>query len=334
MLDCSSYSLLLSPKYRGLRYVLLSLSLFTFGFSEVAYHYSEADTLPFMALVLSGFLCKLVPVFILIVGLTPLLLRRRYLTFWILMLLLIFLFVWLEDIVCERGICGYFNLRPWNEKAHILHQILDALAQIALWFMVVLGVLMGRMMKFWIKENEYRQRILASQLQMETESMKEQVSSSLLCSTLRKSAESAEAMPRETSATLMQLSRLLRYQLYDCRQEKVWLESEIKFLREYLAILKYNAGGGDFSLSLSGQTVGILMPPLLFVPFLQSEEEVGEDAFVKILIQIHNDSLIFELTDNHTLRNDTNVRKRLAQLYPQKHSLVVEPGLVILKIQY
>lgn len=334
MLDFSSYSLLISPKYRGLRYVLLSLSLFTFGYSEVCYHYSKADTLPFTILVLSGFLCKLVPLLILIVGLTPLLLRRRYLPFWVLMLLLIFLFVWLEDIVCERGICSYFNLPPWNEKVHVLHQILDALAQIALWFMVVLGVLMGRMMKFWIKENEYRQRILASQLQMETESMKEQVSSSLLCSTLRKSGESAEAKPRETSATLMQLSRLLRYQLYDCRQEKVWLDSEIKFLREYLAILKYNAGGGDFSLSVSGQTMGILIPPLLFVPFLQSEEGVSENAFAKILIHIQNNSLIFELTDNHTLRNDANVRKRLAQLYPRKHSLVVEPGLVILKIQY
>ena len=333
MLHLSSYSLLFAPKYRVLRYALLSITLFIFSYSEIAYHYSQVEMLPFMALVMNGLLCKLIPSVLMIVFILPLLLKQRYMTFWIYILSLIFVFLWLEDVVVEAWICGYFNLRPWNEKVHLIFIFMDILSQSGLWFMVILGILMGPMMKYWIRENEVKQQVLASGLQMETETMKEQVSPSLLCSTLRVCGESAEVAPQETSDTLMRLSRLLRYQLYDCRQKEVWLDSEIKFLKEYLSILKYNAGCANYNLSVMGQTMGVSIPSLLFVPFLQSEEAPDKNAFVDIKIHIQNDILFFELTDNYTQRNDGNVRKRLNQLYPERHTLMIEPKHVILKIQ-
>lgn len=329
----SSYSLLFAPKYRVLRYTLLSITLFIFSYSEIAYHYSQVEMLPFMALVMNGFLCKLIPSVLMIVFILPLLLKQRYMIFWVYILSLIFVFLWLEDVVIEKRICEYFNLRPWNEKVHFIFILTDILSQSALWFMTILGVLMGRMMKYWINENELKQQVLASGLQIETETMKEQVSPFLLCNTLRVCGEAAETAPQETSDTLMQLSRLLRYQLYDCRQEKVWLESELKFLKEYLSILKYNAGCADFHLSVMGQTMGVSIPSLLFVPFLQSKEAPDENASIHITIDIHNDILTFELVDNYVQRNDGNVRKRLEQLYPERHTLVIEPKHVILTIQ-
>jgi sensor histidine kinase YesM len=199
--------------------------------------------------------------------------------------------------------------------------------------MVLLGVLMGRMLKYWNNEHENKLQIEASNIQMETESMKEQIAPSLLCSTLRKSGESAEMEPKETSAILMQLSRLLRYQLYDCRQKKVLLESEIKFLKEYLAILKYNRGCAGFDISVSGRTMGVFIPPLLFVPFLQSEESSDETAFIDIGFRVENGSLSFELSDNRMQRDEEGVRKCLEQLYPQKYELDIQPKHVSLKIQ-
>jgi len=192
---------------------------------------------------------------------------------------------------------------------------------------------MGRMLKYWNNEHENKLQIQASKIQMETESMKEQLAPSLLCSTLRKSGESAETDPEETSGTLMQLSRLLRYQLYDCRQEKVLLESEIKFLKEYLAILKYNDECAGFNISVSGQTMGVLISPMLFVPFLQSAAPSAEKAFIDIRFVIANDHLNFELADNHIQRNEESVRNRLELLYPQKYELNIQPEHVLLKIQ-
>jgi sensor histidine kinase YesM len=210
-------------------------------------------------------------------------------------------------------ISHYFNMQPWRENVHPLHIWIDILAQNALWFMILLGILMGRMLKYWNKEQENKLQIEASKLQMETEYMKEQVAPSLLCSTLRKSGDSAETEPKETSAILMQLSRLLRYQLYDCRQKTVLLESEIKFLKEYLAILKYNDGCARFSISVSGQTMGVLIYPLLFVPFvpfLQSEEPSDKDTFIDINFHVEDDCLNFELTDNLIERNEESIHNQ------------------------
>lgn len=331
MLNLTTYSILLSPKYRIFRYVLLCTSLFLFAYSEVIYRYSGIAMLPFILLTLNAFLCKFVLSVILIVTLIPCLLRQRYTLFWVSFLLLIFLFVWLQKVFFEDAICSHFNLVSWKAIMHPVYILLDILSQNVLWFMVLLGVLMGRILKYWNREYEYKQQLQASGLQMEAESMKEQISSSLLCSTLRKSGESAEVMPKETSATLMQLSRILRYQLYDCHQEKVWLESEIKFLREYLSILRYNGGCADSKLSVSGRTMGIFIPPLLFIPFLSS----GPDSrnFIEISIRICDDLLTFELTDNHTQRSDVNIRKRLEQIYPQKHNLVIQSKHVLLQIR-
>jgi LytS/YehU family sensor histidine kinase len=268
-----------------------------------------------------------------ITALSPLLLKQHYAVFWISILALAFLFVWLQQVVFNDLICNYFNIDSWKKNVHFLHTWMDILIQFSLALLVVLGIFIGRMFKYWNKEQEHKQRIQASKLRMETETMKEQVSPSLLCSTLRFCGESAEAAPKETSETLMRLSRLLRYQLYDCRQEKVLLDSEIKFLKEYLSILQYNNNCNGFNLSVSGPTIGILIPPLLFVPLLQSEETPDKHTFIDINIHIHNDSLTFELNDNYTQRNDTNVRNRLEQLYPQKHNLTIKPRHVMLEIQ-
>lgn len=230
-------------------------------------------------------------------------------------------------------ICRHFNIHYWRENTNFLHILTDMFSQNVLWIMVMSGVLMGRILKYWSSETQQKQQIQTSQLQMEAEFMKAQVSPSLLCRTLHKSGESAQKAPKETSGMLMLLSRMLRYQLYDCRHEKVLLESEIKFLNEYLSILKYNEACLSFSISVTGQTVGILIPPLLFVPFLQSEEIPGKHSDIDIRLIIHDHFLTFELRDHYLSRNDENIRRRLDQLYPRKYNLVVEPEHVVLKIQ-
>lgn len=307
--------------------------LFIFSYSDTLYHYPQAESLPFFLFTLSGFFCKFVLSIILVVVLIPMLLRKKYFLFWTFTLTLIVVFVWLQQITFENLISRYFNLKPWRENVHPLHIWIDILAQNALWFMVLLGVLMGRMLKYWNNEHENKLQIEASNIQMEAESMKEQVAPSLLCSTLRKSGESAEMNPKETSDILMQLSRLLRYQLYDCRQEKVLLESEIKFLKEYLAILKYNDGCAGFNISVSGLTKGVLIYPLLFVSFLQSEEPSDKNTVIDMSFHVEKDCLTFELTDNLIQRNEESIRNRLDKLYLEKYELDIQLKHISLKIQ-
>ena len=334
MFKSTTYSILISPEYSRLRYALLCVVLLTFAYSETSYNYPNTETTAFVILVINSFLCKIIPTIILITALPLLLFKQRYATFWISMLIVIFASVLIQQVALESIICKYFGIYFWKENANSFYLFIDTLAKSALAFMVVLGVFMGRIFKYWNKENEQKQHILSSSLQMESETMKERISPTLLCETLHKSGESAIVAPEETSDILMRLSRLLRYQLYDCRQEKVLLESDIKFLSNYLSILQYNGGCSDFNISVSGKTIGILIPPLLFIPFLQTAKTSDNHSEIDIKIGVVGNLLTFDLTDNHKERNDANVRRRLEQLYPQRYNLTIEPKYISLKIQF
>lgn len=342
MFDSTTYAILLSPKYRALRYTFLGLALLLFAFSETSYHYSHMEKIPFVILLANAFLCKAIVVIIYMSILIPLLLKKRYTIFWLSVFVVIFALIWIQQIVIEDLLCKYFGLYFWKEHINFWYVFIDILAQNALWFLFTLGIIMGRVLKYWSEEFEHKQQIQSSRLQMETESMKKQVSPVLLCKTLRRSGELALTNPKETSDILIQLSRLLRYQLYDCRHEKVLLDSEIQFLNKYLTILKYNDDCCSFNISVTGQTMGILIPPLLFVPFLQFENESGKQPDIDIKFLIQDNWLTFEMALSHPLalkpnnratRNELSVRHRLERLYPLKHSLTVEDKHVLLLIQ-
>lgn len=329
----ATYDILISPKYRVLRYTFLCMAFLIFSYSETSYHYAHASAIPFAIIVLVAFLSKTIASVALLSLLASLLLKQRYTLFLISSFVIIFSLAWLQQIVFEKMICRHFNLHYWRDNTDFSLIFIDMLSQNALWIMAISGILMGRILTYWSKETEEKQQIQASQFQMEAEIMKEQVSPSLLCSTLQKGGESAQSAPKETSGMLMQLSRILRYQLYDCQHEKVLLDSEIKFLNEYLSILRYNEACTDFSISVTGPTIGVLIPPLLFVPFLQAKGTPEICSTIDIRFISQDNTLTFDLKDSRTLRNDRNVRRRLKQLYPQKYELSIEPGHVTLKIQ-
>jgi LytS/YehU family sensor histidine kinase len=50
----------------------------------------------------------------------------------------------------------------------------------------------------------------------------------------------------------VQLSEVLRYQLYDCNREVVLLNAEIQFIANYLQIEKLYDGNMDFKMKAEG----------------------------------------------------------------------------------
>ena len=65
----------------------------------------------------------------------------------------------------------------------------------------------------------------------------------------------------------MELSRLLRYQLYDGKREKVLLISEISFIERFLELAKMKYANLSFTVTKEGEVSRKLVPPLLFIPF-------------------------------------------------------------------
>ena len=120
----------------------------------------------------------------------------------------------------------------------------------------------------------------------EVEQLKEQVSPELLFKTLHHSGELTLTEPEKASKMLMKLSQLLRYQLYDCSRQKVLLSSEIAFLTNYLTLEQSSLPQFRYQFTSEGEVNRMLVPPLLFIPFVQHIMELTHKQQISIPVSL------------------------------------------------
>ncbi|GAB3916597.1 sensor histidine kinase [Mucilaginibacter boryungensis] len=136
---------------------------------------------------------------------------------------------------------------------------------------------------------------------------------------------------------LLVFSEMLRYQLYECNVEQIGLDSEINYIKNYIAIQK---GRIDERIvvnfhtdEISGQ---VMVAPLLFITFIENAfKYVGfnEDKqnHIDICLKYHEGNLIFKVFNTKDAFVNTserssglgiaNTKRRLEILYPNRHQL-------------
>jgi LytS/YehU family sensor histidine kinase len=136
--------------------------------------------------------------------------------------------------------------------------------------------------------------------------------------------------------SLLKLSELLRYMLYESDEEKFPINKEISYLRNYIELQQLRFGEDvDVQLEISGEKSDCFIEPMLLVPFVENAFKHGigmvKDPFIKIILQIEHEHLLFQAINNYNKRNLSkdknsgiglvNVKNRLNLLYPGKYTL-------------
>lgn len=146
--------------------------------------------------------------------------------------------------------------------------------------------------------------------------------------TLNKSEQAPEMV--------IKLSDLMRYMVYECNEEKVPLEKEIAFIRNYIDIenTRHNA---DIRFSVEGDTAGVMIEPFLFIAFIENGfkhalESAHASPFVYINIKIEKNEIILNVINNTNVSlelqakrlNGTGIKNSkslLELLYPHSYVL-------------
>ncbi len=133
---------------------------------------------------------------------------------------------------------------------------------------------------------------------------------------------------------------MLRYQLYDCGSERIEIEKELQYIKNYIEIQmlrkteKYNC-----NLSISGAVKNFYIAPLLLIPFIEnafkhiSNHTTGKNA-IMIAMDYREEQFIFSITNDKdnmvsTTVNENrgiglaNVKRRLDLLYSGKYNLEI-----------
>lgn len=193
-----------------------------------------------------------------------------------------------------------------------------------------------------IRDWDHKDR-LATQLQQEKRDaelqfLRAQIHPHFLFNTLNNLYGLALANSPQTANSILQLSGLLDFMLYECNGERIPVEKEIALIGYYIELERLRFGKRlqlDFQHDLgSGQQQ---IAPLLLLPFVENAFKHGASAsnkpvFVKIDLKAGEKNLIFRVENSQNQQEKQaatgskgiglrNVEKRLQLLYPNRYSL-------------
>lgn len=198
--------------------------------------------------------------------------------------------------------------------------------------------------KEWIDLKDENLKFTAKaqeQLEAELNLLKGQVNPHFLFNTLNNIYSMSLYDSKKTPDMILKLSHLLSYMIYECKDQKVSLEKEIDFIQNYIQLEQVRMEDtAIINLSIEGKDPGHLIPPLLFIPFIENTFKHGvipdeELSTINITLKITpNDITLitknaYEAHDKPTTSSHKgfgikNVTKRLDLLFPEKYKLEIE----------
>lgn len=148
--------------------------------------------------------------------------------------------------------------------------------------------------------------------------------------------------PEKAKTTIVELSKMMRYILYDANKSLVPLKKETEFLRNYfrLMALRYT-DNVKTRLDVPSAVPQCSIPPLLFIIFVENAFKHGISysssarSFVTASVAVCGGRVVFKCSNSrhagkpHTERGGVglvNVRKRLDLLYGDGYTLVIDGG--------
>lgn len=181
------------------------------------------------------------------------------------------------------------------------------------------------------KENE--------NLKTELSLLRSQVSPHFMFNVLNNMVALARKKSDQLEPSLIKLSSLMRYMLYDADGDKVSLEKEIDYLQSYIDLQKQRFGKNvTISTDFSDIDRSYEIEPMLLIPFVENAFKHGtgfmEDARIDMILKVKHGLLQFEVRNryNEDLQEVkdktsgiglTNVKRRLNLLYGNKHGLFI-----------
>ncbi len=147
-----------------------------------------------------------------------------------------------------------------------------------------------------------------------------------------------EETPKIASEYLKKLSDILRYVLYETKEEETDLSKEIAQIGSYIDLQKIRSSNLNYvRLNLTGALKNQKIAPMIFIPFIEnafkhSKNKTIDHAIdiqfdirgnsVKMICKNYYEPTQLEVVKNEGLGNET-MKQRLNLLYPKKHELII-----------
>ena len=211
---------------------------------------------------------------------------------------------------------------------------------ITLALMVGLSVAI-KMTQKWIVTEKERQQLEQERTEAELKNLKNQLNPHFLFNTLNNIYSLIAISPDRAQSAVLELSKMLRYVLYENAQAYVPMEKELEFNHNYIELMRLRlARHVKVEVDMPrGLCRGYQIAPLLFITLIENAFKHGtsatEPSFVTIVmrepspgvIECHIENSCFPKNENDKSGSGIglkNLSRQLELLYPGKYTLHAE----------
>lgn len=174
-------------------------------------------------------------------------------------------------------------------------------------------------------------------LQRELEYLKYQINPHFFMNTLNNIHALVDIDAEKAKYTILELSKLMRYLLYEGAKRTVTLSREIEFLKHYITLMSLRyTDKVKIQTDIPEEVPEIQIPPLLFITFVENAFKHGisyqSESFICLSLKLEEKQIIFHCINSNQPSNQDphsgigleNMKKRLKLLYGDNFHLSIE----------
>jgi len=140
----------------------------------------------------------------------------------------------------------------------------------------------------------------------------------------------------KTPEVVVRLSDIMRYLIYECNEERIPLDKEVEFIRNYIEIekMRYKA---DVRFTVEGETSGVMIEPFLFISFIENGfkhalDNSFSEPFIYISLKVSGTQIVLNVINSSNADLEVQAKRMngkgmshsktlLELLYPKSYEL-------------
>ena len=188
-----------------------------------------------------------------------------------------------------------------------------------------------------LRDKEAMKELERQNLQSELEYLKYQINPHFFMNTLNNIHALVDIDSEKAKQCIVELSRLMRYLLYESDKRTILLEKEIQFLQHYVELMSIRYPKSVcITLSLPTEVEDLQVPPLLFISFVENAFKHGvsyqKASYISVTLTLETNHILFHCVNSNYGKKENqhhgigleNIRKRLQLLFAERYSLLIK----------
>lgn len=207
--------------------------------------------------------------------------------------------------------------------------------------LLLMGMNLGVKLYFKTQEDrEQREKLEKQDLERQLEYLRYQVNPHFFMNTLNNIHALVDINPERAKTTIVELSKMMRYILYEGDKKLIPVQREALFLKNYIELMRLRYSSRvSINLDIPEMMPDVMLPPLLLIIFVENAFKHGVSyaapSFIDIKVTVTQEMLQFKCRNSRQEQKPdekkkkggvglANARRRLDLLFPNQYNLEIK----------